>query len=274
MGHSYRLLFLILLLAGPNLSTHANACGPDSDCVIDSRRYRIRMPDGHDGTSLVGAIIFNHGYRGTASGLMQNGALGRAVSDLGVAFIAPKSAGDDWDIPNAPFKGPRTELTFFDALKGELVANHFIDPDRIMVSGFSAGGMMTWNLACERGNEFAAFAPISGTFWAPIPQSCSQTPTNLIHVHGTEDPVVPLAGRRIQKTRQGNVYQALKLAVQNGKFGKWYSLGEFDGITCQERKSESGKVLQLCLHPGGHKFRAEWLIRSWKEFEMAGAFDK
>ena len=88
---------------------------------------------------------------------------------MGLAFVSPKSAYGDWDIPNSPSqKDGTSEYPFFEKLKADLVEKHGIDPDRIMVTGFSAGGMMTWELACRRGNLFAAYAPIAGTFWNPF----------------------------------------------------------------------------------------------------------
>ena len=249
----------------------AFACGPDSDCLLGERTYRIQMPANHDGKTVVGAVIFNHGYRGTTEGVMAHKELTQAISDLGLVLVAPKSSRDDWDIPNAPFNGPRTEITFFDALKQDLVSNHFVDPGKIMVSGFSAGGMVSWQLACERGGDYVGFAPISGTFWAPVPDECPAFPTNIIHVHGTADKVVPMEGRPIGSALQSNVYDALKLAVQTGNFAAWRSIGEADGLTCQERRSDTGKMLQLCIHPGGHMFKPDWIVRAWKEFEKAGA---
>ena len=80
------------------LSAQAVACGPDTDCVIGDRTYRIRMPEGHDGVTPVGAIVFVHGYRGTAAGVMRNKSLMKVASDLGVALIAVTSVGGDWSV--------------------------------------------------------------------------------------------------------------------------------------------------------------------------------
>jgi len=47
--------FVALPIVGINQS---HACGPDTDCVIgNDRHYRIRMPEGHDGKTEVGAIL-------------------------------------------------------------------------------------------------------------------------------------------------------------------------------------------------------------------------
>lgn len=249
----------------------ASACGPNSDCQLGDRTYRIAMPEGHDGKSSVGAVIFNHGYRGTAAGLMRNKRLTKTISEMGLAFVAPKSAGHDWDIPNAPFKGPRVEMAFFDALKADIVSKHFVDAKKIMVTGFSAGGMMVWNLACNRGDQFAGFAPMSGTFWAPVPKSCPTMPSNIIHMHGAADRVVPMKGRAINETHQGDVNKALELATGTGSFGLWKELPEFDGLSCREKRNDENQIVHLCMHAGGHTFKSTWLTRAWREFKAIGA---
>lgn len=255
------------------LETGANtalACGPDTDCAIGERTYRIRMPQGHDGQTPVGAIMFMHGWRGSAAGVMNNGSLGKAVSDLGLALIAPKSYNQDWDIANSPSQVGLYEIDFFDELLAQVTERFPIDPNRIMATGFSAGGMMTWTLACERGDRFAGFAPIAGTFWAPVPESCPSPPVDLIHVHGTSDTMVPMSGRPIAHTAQGDVTKALAMFSENGGFdaADRYSINE---LSCERQTNPDGKILELCLHDGGHSFRTEYVIRAWHEFEALRA---
>ncbi|MDD9909931.1 MAG: prolyl oligopeptidase family serine peptidase [Ahrensia sp.] len=245
------------------------ACGADTDCKIGERTYRIQLPNGAEGP--IGAIIFNHGYRGTAAGLMRNKSLSKAITDMGLAFVAPKSAFADWDIPNSPSQRlGQSEYSYFERLKADLMKRHGIDGDRIMVTGFSAGGMMTWELACRRGDLFAAYAPISGTFWAPVPPSCDTLPQPILHVHGTSDRVVPLLGRVIGPTKQGEVPRALELAAPAQRFGAWRDVSGTDGLTCQQRSMSLQNFVQFCTHPGGHSLNSAWVVRAWKVFERAG----
>lgn len=263
----------ILTLAALALApVPAQACGPDTDCKIGERIYRIAMPEGHDGTSKVGAIVFAHGYRGTASGLMRNGNLRRMVSDMGLALIALKSAADDWVLPNAPRHMDSTgeeEFTYVDAVLDHAAANFAIDRDRLMASGFSAGGMMTWNLVCARPEQFAGFAPISGTFWLTPPDSCAAPSRSVIHIHGTADRTVPLTGRPILNTHQGDVGEALEMYADFGAFGAPEPLPstQFD---CTRRTNSAGDFMDFCLFEGGHSFRSDYLDYAWKTFEAAG----
>lgn len=253
------------------------ACGANSDCVLESgRTYRIALPEAADGP--VGTILHAHGYKGSAAGAMGNTGLRALARRLGVAFIAADSDGDDWSLPHSPTvmrSGAAAdldgELAYFAAVLGDAARRFGIDRDRVMATGFSAGGMMVWTLACHRADLAAGFAPVSGTFWAPVPETCPAAPAHLIHTHGTADPVVPLEGRRIGPTKQGAVADALAMYRRDGDFrpaGRF----ETDGLACERWRNPSAQLLELCLHDGGHGIDPTHLERAWRTLERAGAF--
>lgn len=244
----------------------AQACGPDSDCVLGERTYRIALPEVADAPH--GAIVFAHGYRGSAAGTMASDSLRQMAQALGVALVAPKSGGEDWLIRNAPRKGfadDRRELAYFDALIDDITARHPIDPEQILMTGFSAGGMMTWTLACHRADRFAAFLPIAGTFWEEMPERCPNPPIDLVHINGTSDTIVPLTGRPIADTHQGNVYEALAMFKEAGGHTEPLTL-DTDALLleCAGEETEAGEALVLCLHDGGHIVDADWIAWAYQ----------
>lgn len=259
-----RLARALTLLAGLLAAPPAFACGPASDCMLGERSYRIAMPEGADGP--VGAILHVHGYKGSADGVMRNRALRGMARDLGVALIAANAVEGRWSLPNAPGgrgAGYADELAYFDALVADAAARFPIDPHRIMVSGFSAGGMVVWNLACDRPEAFAAYAPVAGTFWAPLPESCEGPAPPMVHVHGTSDEVVPLQGRPIGDTRQGEVEGAIALFERVHGFRVDGVAREGDLICDRWRNAESTDFW-LCLHEGGHRLDPAWLAHAWR----------
>lgn len=264
------------VVAGTLQVAPAMACGPDTDCMIGDRSYRIRMPSGYDSQTetkaKIGALIFMHGYKGSSAGTIRNKNLMKAADELGVALVAPKSDGNDWDLPGVPQNPQSTgeaEFQYFDALVADLDKRFSIDTNRLVATGFSAGGMMVWNLACHRGHLFAGFIPMSGTFWDPLPRSCPSKPVHLIHMHGTSDRVVPLAGRPIAETHQGDVLEAIALFTDKGEFERESPLLPLD-LRCKRRTNAEGRILELCLHEGGHRFRSSYLTWAWSELERAG----
>lgn len=262
----------LFILAFACMAQASAACGPDSNCPIGDRHYRIALPQDYDASAPVPAIVFAHGYRGSAQGVMRNRSLRGLASDLGAALIAVKSGDEGWAIPNAPRNldtDGAAEFAYFDAVLSDAAARFAIDTDRIVATGFSAGGMMVWNLACARPDIFAGFVPIAGTYWLEPPQTCAGPATSIVHIHGDRDTTVPLLGRPIGPTKQGEVPQALEMYEAFGAFGAPLA-AQYDGLSCQEQRNAGGNILAFCLFEGGHSFRTEHLRHGWEQLEMAG----
>jgi polyhydroxybutyrate depolymerase len=261
------LAFLMLALS----AMPAWACGAGSDCALGDRSYRIHLPADKDGA--IGAIIFVHGWRGTAAGVMANTSLIALADELGVALVAPQAVGDGWQLPGRPRNRDNTgkeEFAYFRELVDELERRFSIDRKKLLVSGFSSGGMMVWNLACHEGGLFAGFAPIAGTFWSPIPDSCPSRPVDLIHFHGTGDTMVPLTGRAIADGKQGEVPKALALFGESGGFGPAIAVPA-DGLLCERRENPQGRILEFCTHPGNHIYKADYVRRAWQQLRIGGS---
>lgn len=248
----------------------AYACGADSDCVVGDRSYRISLPDGVDAP--VGAVVWAHGYRGTAVGVMRNGSLRKMVHAEGLALIALQGVGGTWDLPNGPRTPDSTgaaEFTYVEDVIEDAVARFGIDPARLVASGFSAGAMLVWNLACTRPEGFVGFVPFSGTFWDRPPSQCATPTKSLIHIHGDDDGTVPLNGRPIGPTHQGKVSEALKMYSALGSFGPVEQL-DTPALRCSEQTNPRREVLGFCLFEGGHSFRTEYLAFALARLRLSG----
>jgi polyhydroxybutyrate depolymerase len=240
----------------------ANACGRDSDCDIPLGTYRIAMPEGVNGP--IGAVVFAHGYRGTAEGAMKNGGLIRMAHERGLAFIALDALGGDWDLPNAPGHAvvERDEMAYLDAVMAD-AARFAIDPQRSVITGFSAGGMFVWNAICDRGDVYGGYIPYSGTFWQGPPATCAAGAPNIVHVHGDADTTVPLEGRAIGETRQGSVPETLAMYRADKGFTGDTQLTTAD-MACERSVASDGKRLDFCVFPGKHSFTAERLAAAYE----------
>lgn len=265
------LLSAVILTAVP--ATDTAACGRDTDCSLGDRSYRIALPEGRDGGAPIGAIVYVHGYRGTAAGVMNNKALTSLASELGIAFIAAQAKGIEWNLPGVPSDDAQPdvdELAYFDALIADASRRVALDPSRVVVAGFSSGAMMVWHLACQRGGAFLGYVPMSGTFWAPIPRACPGGPVNLIHYHGREDPVVPLQGRQIKDAHQGDVFEAVKLIERTGGY-RAVAIEQPQALDCSRWENAGGKLIELCLFTGKHEMKVGHLVRAWQLFTGAVA---
>jgi len=252
------------------VSLPAAACPGPVPCVTPHGEYRLRLPDGWDGRTPLPVLVFMHGFRGSAEDVMADEALARVMSATGTALVAPQGRdttgrGRGWSFPGKIEPG-RDDIAFIEEVVDDLIGKILVNRTKLVASGFSLGGSMTWFLACQGHGRFAAYAPVAGAFWEPEPVDCPAGPQPLRHIHGLADPTVPMTGRVIdpngRRLRQGNVLRGI--ATWRGVNGcpeePSRTVAE-DGLTCrtwQAGACTSGRELVLCLHEGEHEIDARW----------------
>lgn len=235
-------------------------------------RYLALPPPGWkggDGAS-VAATIFFHGWNSSAAAFAADSAFTAAFAAEGVLLVLPDGLNGTWAHQGSPSTA-RDELAFMDAVRADLLARWRVDPRRLLVTGFSQGGSMVWDLACRRGRDYRAFAAISGAFWEPMPKTCDGGPVDLLHIHGTADDVVPMAGRAIHdKWRQGDVLAGLgvlrRLDGCAADAAPRAAPMDAPGLSCQVWDGcASGREIRLCRHDGGHLMPPGWvrLVHAW-----------
>lgn len=243
--------WLALLIA--LVPVQAMACGVQTDCTVGDRIYRIAVPEG---VTNPGVLVFAHGYRGTANGAMRGENLRNLAFENDMALIAVQGVDGNWQLPGTPRNPTLTgeaEYSYFEAVLDDAEARFGIDRSRSVMTGFSAGGMMVWNLICHRSDLFAGFVPMSGTFWTPEPVTCDSPAANVVHIHGTADTTVPLGGRPIGEQHQGDVLEALGMYAGYGGYAD-PARSDVGDMACETRENADGKVLGFCAFDGGHGF--------------------
>ncbi|MDK2773972.1 MAG: alpha/beta fold hydrolase [Tabrizicola sp.] len=251
----------------------ADCNGAPEPCRIAEGTYSVVLPDGAKGP--IPAIVFLHGYGGDGEGTLRNRGMVDQMLKRGYAVIAPdgqpleSGKGRAWAFhPDRP--SPRDETAFLIAVADDAAARFGLKRDRMLLAGFSIGGSMVSYVACQAPEAFAAFAPVAGSFWQPLPDSCAG-PVRLLHTHGTADQTVPLLGREVMPGLvQGNVFAAMALwRVTNGCASSDPDRTERRGIF-EIRRWKSclpGAELTFALHDGGHDIPKGWATMAIDWFE-------
>jgi len=167
-----------------------------------SRRYVRHEPTGLDPATPAPLVLVLHGRGG-------NGAIAERMYDMNdladtydfvVAY--PDALGDPptW---NADFLHQRAEpddVGFIRALVEQEARTRPIDAARTFACGYSSGAMMTYALAAEASDLFPAVGIVAGTIGVQGRSGMASTvrtpprPISVIHVHGTDDELVPYNG--------------------------------------------------------------------------------
>jgi polyhydroxybutyrate depolymerase len=265
---------LIALFLSPNYSL---ACGRDADCVLARGKgtYRVSLPQGWDGKSLVPVALFFHGWQQTANHVMRDEELVRIFSDIGVLLVAIDGLGKTWTFPGSPSQA-RDDVATALATLDDVERRFPIDRSLVWATGFSQGGSMVWWLACAAGQRFTAFAPFAGAFWEPMRTDCPGGPANILHIHGLSDGTVPMTGRMVGgRFRQGDVEKGIDVWRHvNGCASAAPDTQAKDGeFQCRGWRASctSDRALRLCLHEGGHELKPVWIARAWAFVQAANA---
>jgi polyhydroxybutyrate depolymerase len=111
------------------------------------------------------------------------------------------------DISNADVNSKLDDVGFINAIIDMLMNRFEIDLNRVYVTGASNGGMMSYRLAMELGQRFAAVGAVIANM--PDPSECAQPeqPVSMLIMNGTDDPLMNYEGGCIANTtcRRGNV---------------------------------------------------------------------
>jgi len=269
-----RILLVALIILFSTFAAPSFACGGVStNCNLpDERYYRILMPEGHDGKTPIGALIFAHGLGGSADSIINNRNLIKMTSELGIALISLQTKSYDWNVKNSPRgRADRSsnEYDYLDDVRKDISKRFAVDRSKLVLAGMSVGGTFTWTMACTGRNRFAAYIPISGAYWKNPPVSCSAPPQNVIHIHGTSDPTVPLTGRNFSNSGHANIYDIHKVYAKIGRYRKINHATPID-LDCKQSRNPSNKILDFCLHDGGHAFEARHISYAWKRLRRLG----
>jgi polyhydroxybutyrate depolymerase len=231
--------------------------------------YLARAPSRWDGKTPLPTAVFFHGYHGSAEGVMSDEGLAKSMSDLGVLLVAPNGINTNWSFPGKIESG-RNDFAFVSAVLDDVEKRWPIDHARLFATGFSVGGSMAWNVACQMKGRFAAYAPVAGAFWDPLPTECPGAPFSLRHVHGLADGTVPMKGRMLGggRFRQGDVLESMhRLRGFDGCPEEPSSRETKGSMTCSTwsaKACSSGRELVLCLHPGEHEIEPNWVADGYR----------
>lgn len=122
-------------------------------------RYAISVPEAYDGSTAVPLVLALHfGWGGGSpppdySATFMRVLVEPAFRDLGAIIVAPLSPGGPW----ADSETDARVMALLEHVKGE----YRIDEDRLVVTGFSLGGMGTWYFASRHADILSAAIPMA-----------------------------------------------------------------------------------------------------------------
>lgn len=266
------------LAAWAGAAAAQESCGSvDAPCEVALGSYHIVLPAG-DGPHPV--MVFLHGFGSNGAAMIRNMGASKTATARGYAYIAPNGLkrpsgrGTGWSF-HPDWVQQRDEPAFLRQILQDADARFDVDPDRAILAGFSIGGSMTSYLACAHPGDFAAYAPVGGSFWRAHPVGC-KGPVRLLHTHGWRDVTVPLEGRRLgprptgEYVKQGDVFHAMNIwRAANGCIEMRADDFQMDDRFWRRKwtRCTPGTALEFVLHSGAHGVPRGWadMALDWYE---------
>jgi polyhydroxybutyrate depolymerase len=165
------------------------------------RSYILYIPASVDGTQPVALVVALHGGTGNAEIMIDSSGFDQVADDHGFIVAYPNGAGHledkllTWNGGTCCGYAQRNnvdDVSFIRAMIADIQTVAAIDPKQIYATGMSNGALMSYRLACEAADLFAAIAPVAGTLnFSP----CNPTEiVSVIDFHGTDDQHIPYTG--------------------------------------------------------------------------------
>jgi polyhydroxybutyrate depolymerase len=158
------------------------------------RAYLLEQPTGVTGA--LPLVVLLHGTDITAAGMMKLSGFEAMARTDHFLLVAPESVGPTWDSGDgccgAPAAHHLDDRGFVAAVVSDVRSRVDVDPRRIYLVGYSAGGKLSYDVACDLGSTFAATA----TYGAGPQQTCADpVPHPVLVGYGLDDTLEPIAGK-------------------------------------------------------------------------------
>jgi polyhydroxybutyrate depolymerase len=155
----------------PGCDTAAAAPAMDQDLMLMhggmARSYILHMPRSADPKTPIPLVLSIHGF--TSSNTGQRAVTGQNdVADKHGFMVAyPQGTGSQrgFNAGSCCIGGDVDDVGFMRAIVDDVGKRACLDRRRVYATGISNGGMMSFRLACEADDTFAAVAPVVGQTW-------------------------------------------------------------------------------------------------------------
>jgi polyhydroxybutyrate depolymerase len=179
--------------AGACTPARPHATGTSTVMVQSSganRSYLLHIPPGYDGTKPLPLVFDVHGYTSFASEQLMRSKWDQMADKEGFVLIDPDGVDKSWNAGSCCGGNKQEDVKFFRDMVAKATAELCIDSKRVYVSGHSNGGAMTYRLACEAADIFAAVAPVCG--WMAVSDCKPARPIPVLAIRGLNDTTVTI----------------------------------------------------------------------------------
>jgi polyhydroxybutyrate depolymerase len=203
---------IICIGLGVAMLTMTTACAAASPSPLEARSLKVGgvertyaqvVPDACRRANANCALVF--GFHGgglpgvSGKQFDKQTGLGSAAMERGFIAIMPDALDMNWNDGRPEVRGKADDVGFVRAMIAAVKAEKLsVDPKRVFATGMSNGGHMSFRLACEMPDVFAAVAPVVASLGKVLSEQCKpKQPISILNIVGDADPLTPYNGGKI-----------------------------------------------------------------------------
>jgi polyhydroxybutyrate depolymerase len=162
-----------------------------------TRDYILHLPAGYDASQSYPFVYNLHGFTSNAQQQQFYSAMDITSDVNGFIVCYPNGVDNSWNV-GWNFGSNADDVGFLLTLVDALAEDYNINYDRLYSCGMSNGGFMSYVLACEESDKFAAIASVTGSIVPSELEACNPIrKIPVMQIHGTADPTVVYNGSLI-----------------------------------------------------------------------------
>lgn len=167
------------------------------------RRFLVFLPKNYHNNSQHALVLAFHGYASNPFSFEQFTHFDSIADNNNTIIVYPEGT-----VSIAGLRGWNTgihptitvnDVLFVSNILNTVQSNLCVNPNQIYAVGFSNGGGLVAELACQLSDRIASFASVSGAYVNAFKTCDTQRPLSIIEFHGTKDSIVPYLGREAKK---------------------------------------------------------------------------
>jgi polyhydroxybutyrate depolymerase len=156
------------------------------------RRYFLHVSPSSE--TSVPLVVNMHGYLSGAQMQEQWSMMNAAADPRGIVTAHPEGLDNSWNAGTCCGDSATNgvdDVGFIRAVVADIESAVCVDPRRVYATGMSNGAYMSYRLACEASDVFAAVAPVAGALG--IAECTPPRAVPVLAFLGVQDPLVPYA---------------------------------------------------------------------------------
>jgi polyhydroxybutyrate depolymerase len=162
-----------------------------------TRDYILHLPADYDASNSYPFVYNLHGFTSNAQQQQFYSGMDATSDANGFIVCYPNGVDNSWNV-GWNFGSNADDVDFLLTLVDVLAEDYNINYDRLYSCGMSNGGFMSYKLACEQSDKFAAIASVTGSIVPSELEDCDPIrKIPVMQIHGTADPTVAYNGSSI-----------------------------------------------------------------------------